>query len=161
MTYRDVDVGIASARVARLSVSGEFGFEVYVPADYLVPLHERIQAAGRAVGLCNMSTYALNSLRLEKSFGYWARDFLRDYAPTMCGLSRFMAYEMPAFVGHDGALCDRDSPPPHVLVTLEVDAGDAEASYYEPIWDGATLAGFVTSGCQRRAHARVKGESIQ
>jgi dimethylglycine dehydrogenase len=146
MTHREMDVGIAPAHVARLSVSGELGFEIYVPAVYLVPLYERIQSVGRAIGLCNMGTYALNSLRLEKSFGYWAREFSRDYTPMMCGLSRFVAYEKPAFVGRDAALRDRDTPPSRVLVTLEVDAVDTEASYYEPIWDGATLVGFVTSG---------------
>jgi dimethylglycine dehydrogenase len=32
------------------------------------------------------------------------------------------------------------------LVTLHVDATDAEASFYEPVWLGTTLAGFITSG---------------
>ena len=31
-------------------------------------------------------------------------------------------------------------------MTLRVDADDADASGYEPIWHDGTLAGFVTSG---------------
>ena len=31
-------------------------------------------------------------------------------------------------------------------MTLDVDADDADASGYEPIWSGGELVGFVTSG---------------
>jgi dimethylglycine dehydrogenase len=145
MTHRNLDVGFAQAFVARLSVTGELGFEIYVPAQYLRPLYEQICAVGRPLGLRSMGTYALNSLRLEKSFGYWSREFSRDYTPAMCGLSRFVDYDKSDFIGREAALRDRDSPPSHRLVTLEVDAVDADASFYEPIWDEATLAGFITS----------------
>ena len=33
-----------------------------------------------------------------------------------------------------------------VLVTIEIDALDADASGYEPIWQGNTRVGFITSG---------------
>jgi dimethylglycine dehydrogenase len=32
------------------------------------------------------------------------------------------------------------------LVTLEVDATDADASGYEPVWHDGTRVGFITSG---------------
>ncbi len=64
----------------------------------------------------------------------------------MSGLSRFVDYSKTQFIGRDAALIDRDRPPARRLVTLKVVASDAEASFYEPIWDGPTLAGFVTSG---------------
>ena len=146
MSHRNLDVGIAPALVARLSVTGELGFEVYVPNQYLRSLYQRICAAGRPLGLRNIGTYALNSLRLEKSYGYWSREFSRDYTPAMCGLSRFVDYGKSDFVGRDAALRDRETPPVLQLVTLEVDATDADASFYEPIWDGAGRVGFVTSG---------------
>lgn len=146
MTHRTMDAGVAPAFVARLSVTGELGYEIYVPAQFLRPLYERLWAAGRPLGLRNMGTYALDSLRLEKGFGYWSREFSRDYTPAMCGLWRFVDYEKADFIGRDAALRDRDHPPSRRLVALDVDAGDADASFYQPIWDGATLAGFVTSG---------------
>jgi dimethylglycine dehydrogenase len=146
MTHRTLDVGIAPALVARLSVTGELGFEIYVPNRYLGSLYQRLRAAGEPLGLRNIGIYALNSLRLEKSYGYWAREFSRDYTPAMCGLSRFVDYAKPDFIGRDAALRDRETPRALQLVTLEVSAADADASYYEPIWDGATRVGFVTSG---------------
>lgn len=146
MTHRRLDVGLAPALVARLSVSGELGFEVYVDNRYLRSLYRRICEAGRPLGLRNIGTYALNSLRLEKSYGYWSREFSRDYTPGMSGLSRFVDYGKSDFIGRDAALRDRDTPPALRLVTLAVSAADAEASFYEPIWDGAARVGFVTSG---------------
>jgi dimethylglycine dehydrogenase len=146
MTFRHMDVAGAPALVARLSVTGELGYEIYVPAMYLAPLYDRIRAAGAPCGLCGVGAYALNSLRLEKGYGYWSREFSRDYTPVMSGLSRFVDYEKPDFVGRDAALRDRDLPPARRLVLLEVDALDAEASFYEPVSRGEELAGFVTSG---------------
>jgi dimethylglycine dehydrogenase len=90
--------------------------------------------------------YALNSLRLEKGFGIWSREFSCDYTPRMSGLSRFVAYDKPNFIGRDAALVDRTSVPDKRLVTLAVDSPDADASGYEPIWLGEEIVGFVTSG---------------
>jgi dimethylglycine dehydrogenase len=146
MAHRTMDVGLARATVVRVSITGELGFEIYVPAQYLEGLYARVQQVGVPLGLVPMGSYALNSLRLEKSFGYWSREFSRDYTACMSGLSRFIAYDKPQFVGRDAALRERDTGVARRLVTLEVDAYDGEASFYEPLWDGETLAGFVTSG---------------
>jgi dimethylglycine dehydrogenase len=146
MSFRHLDVGGAPALVARLSVTGELGYEIYVPAMYLAPLYDRLRAAGAPLGLRSVGTYALNSLRLEKGYGYWSREYSRDYTPAMSGLSRFVDYGKPSFVGREAALRDRDRPPAKRLVLLDVDAIDAEASFYEPVSRGGEVAGFVTSG---------------
>ena len=44
-------------------------------------------------------------------------------------------------------MAERDGEgPKQLLVTLEVDADNADASGYEPIWKDGKLVGFVTSG---------------
>ena len=44
-------------------------------------------------------------------------------------------------------LQERDSgPPARRIVTLQIDAADADASRYEPVWKGERRCGFVTSG---------------
>jgi dimethylglycine dehydrogenase len=141
-----IDMEFAPAVVARLSVTGEIGYEVHVPAFYLRPLYAALRTAAGAAGVTDFGVYALNSLRLEKSFGIWSREFSRDYTPSESGLSRFVAYDKPHFVGRDAALRDRDEPPKRCLVTLEVDATDADAVGYEPIIVGHSMVGFVTSG---------------
>lgn len=146
MALRHMDVASVPAMVARLSVTGELGYEIYVPAMYLASLYDRLHEAGARFGLRNVGTYALNSLRLEKSYGYWSREFSRDYTPMMSGLARFVDYDKNSFIGREAALLERDRQPPMRLATLEVDAVDAEASFYEPISHGNRVAGFITSG---------------
>jgi dimethylglycine dehydrogenase len=111
MAVRHLEVGLAPAVVARLSVSGELGYEIYLPTSYMSSVAQRIEQVrgeldGRWVGM-----YALNSPRLEKSFGIWSREFSRDYTPHMAGLRRFIDYDKPVFVGREAALRDRDEVP--------------------------------------------------
>jgi dimethylglycine dehydrogenase len=146
MSVRLMDLAFAPAIAARLSVTGELGYEVYVPAPYLPSLVESVLQAASDVELRHVGLYALNSLRLEKSFGIWSREYSRDYTPAMAGLTRFIDYERAGFIGRSAALHDRDRRPERRLVTLCIDALDADAFGYEPIELGNRLVGFTTSG---------------
>ena len=46
--------------------------------------------AGADLGLRHFGARALNSLRLEKSFGNWAREYRPIYTPAEAGLDRFV-----------------------------------------------------------------------
>ncbi len=146
MGLQSIDLGFAPALVARLSVSGELGYEIYVPSAHLNPLLNLVTECADGLGLRHIGMYALNSLRLEKSVGIWSREFSRDYTPGMCGLDRFVAYEKPDFIGREAALREREATPGKLLVTLAVEADDADAAGYEPIWQSGRMVGFVTSG---------------
>jgi dimethylglycine dehydrogenase len=104
-------------------------------------------AAGRDLGLAEVGFYALNSLRLEKSFGIWSAEFRQSYTPAMTGLDRWIDFGKPAFNGRDAVLRARDAGKPGtILATLEIDTVDADASGFEPVWSGGKRVGFVTSG---------------
>jgi dimethylglycine dehydrogenase len=146
MSVRRMTIGLAPAIVARISLTGELGYEIYVPTRHMAALYRAIEAsrvrcAGRWVGY-----YALNSLRLEKGFGIWSREFSRDYTPRMSGLTRFIDYEKAVFVGRAAAIADRDRKPVRELVLLAIDASDADAVGGEPILLGEECVGFTTSG---------------
>jgi dimethylglycine dehydrogenase len=85
-------------------------------------------------------------MRLEKSFGSWAREFRPIYGPHEAGLDRFVDLGKPAFVGREAAVAERKRGGERKLVTLEVDARDADAIGDEPIWHEGRVAGWVTSG---------------
>jgi dimethylglycine dehydrogenase len=146
MSLRELDLAFAPAWVARLSVTGELGYEVHVPSPYLGPLLEAVLATARDMDGQLVGLYALNSLRLEKGYGIWSREYSRDYTPRMAGLDRFIDYDKPEFVGRDAALKARERDPPQRLVTIAVDAVDADATGYEPLWREEELVGFTTSG---------------
>jgi dimethylglycine dehydrogenase len=146
MAARAIDVGLTQAWVGRLSVTGELGYEINVPAAEQRVLYDALREVGRDLGLKPIGYAAVNALRLEKSFGIWSREFTWAYTPGMSGLDRFVAFEKPAFLGRDAALRERDAGAAQRLVTLEVDAGDSDGSGFEPVWDGGRRVGFVTSG---------------
>ncbi|TPI40707.1 FAD-dependent oxidoreductase [Mesorhizobium sp. B3-1-6] len=140
------DIGMARARVARLSIAGELGFEINCPTTLHSSLRETLLAAGEDLGLAEIGYYALNSLRLEKSFGIWSREFTQGYTPGQTGLDRFIAFDKGDFIGRQAALKEREVGVSRRIVTLEVDAVDADASGFEPVWSKGRRIGFVTSG---------------
>jgi dimethylglycine dehydrogenase len=146
MTGRRMTIGLSPAIIGRLSVTGEVGYEIYVPTAHLASVLKVVTSAVADVGGRWVGMYAVNSLRLEKSFGIWSREFSRDYTPRMAGLDRFVDYYKRSFLGRDAGLVDRDSVPQRRLVTLVIDTTDADATGYEPIFQRADLVGFVTSG---------------
>ena len=146
MQCREATVGNAPALIARLSLTGELTFEVYAKAIYVRQLYERIHEAGSDLGLVDFGLHALVSMRLEKSLGIWSREFSRDYTAAASRLDRFVAFEKEDFIGKAAAEKERAAPPDRVLVTFTVDADDADATGYEPIWFDDRFVGFVTSG---------------
>jgi dimethylglycine dehydrogenase len=146
MSVRRMTVALAPAIVARISVTGELGFEVYVPRRHMPALYRAIESVRVRCGARWVGYYALNSLRLEKGFGIWSREFSRDYTPRMAALDRFVAYDKPDFVGRAAALKDRLQDPERELVLLEIDAADADAAGGEPVMLEGACVGFTTSG---------------
>lgn len=146
MACRTMDIGLLRCRVGRLSVSGELGFEINCRANELITLREILLEAGAEFGIREIGYYALLSLRLEKSFGIWSAEFTQGYTPGQTGMDRWIDWEKPDFVGKQGAVAEKENGPTQRLVTLEIDAIDADASGYEPVWSGDRRIGFVTSG---------------
>ena len=137
-------------------MTGELGYEIHLPQVYLAPLYDRLMAQSDDLGVVDVGMYALLSLRIEKGFGIWTREFSRDYTALESGLSRFIAYDRPGFVGRDAALRERNTTPARRLVLLEVAATDADAGFYEPIWQADKLVGFITSS----AYGHTCGRSL-
>lgn len=141
------DVGMLRVKVGRLSVSGELGFEIHCSATEHGTLRETLLEAGADLGMREIGFNALLSLRLEKSFGIWSAEFTQAYTPGQTGMDRWIAWDKGDFVGRAAALAERDSNAPHQrVVTLEIDAVDADASGFEPVWQNGNRVGFVTSG---------------
>ena len=70
-------------------------------------LYEALIAAGDDLGLTHFGARALHSLRLEKSFGTWAREYRPIYTPAEAGLDRFVAIDKGDFIGRAAVLRDR------------------------------------------------------
>ncbi|HLI14307.1 MAG TPA: FAD-dependent oxidoreductase [Alphaproteobacteria bacterium] len=146
LSFRDMELGMIPAKVGRISFTGELGYELWVGADYQLALYDLLLEAGRDLGLRHFGSRALNALRLEKSFGTWAREFRPIYGPFEAGLSRFVDFRKNDFIGRDAALREKERGPQRRLITLAMGADSADAIGDEPIWHGGKAVGWVTSG---------------
>ena len=146
MTARDMDVGMAPCRVMRVSFTGDLGYELHVPAEYQVHLYETLMKAGADMGLTLVGGRALDSLRLEKSYGRWGMEFTADTTPFEAGLDRFVKLDKGDFIGRDGLVARHNQGLRWKLVTMTVDADDADCWSNEPVLLNGEVAGVVSSG---------------
>ena len=146
MAFDEFDIGMVPARVGRVSFTGDLGYEMWVRPEYLCALYDTLMAAGQDLGLKPFGGRALNSLRLEKNYGSWAREYRPIYTPWEAGLERFVSLQKGEFIGCEATASARDAGPNYRLVSLVVETTDADAIGDEPIWKGDEVVGWVTSG---------------
>jgi dimethylglycine dehydrogenase len=139
-------VGYAPSIVTRAGFTGELGYEIWTTPDYFASLFDDLREAGQGRGLTLFGGRALSSLRLEKNYGSFNKDFRPDYTPGETGLDRFVDFSKPDFIGREAALAERDSGPQRRFVVMEVDAQDADVVGYESIMQDGKAVGYVTSG---------------
>ena len=146
MSFGRRDVGMIPTLMGRVSFTGDMGYELWVTSDYQRALYDLLTAAGKPHGLKVIGGRALNSMRLEKGFGTWAREFRPIYGPYDAGLGRFVDLKKPDFIGRAAAEAEKASGGVRRLITLEIDASDADAIGDEPIFHAGKVVGWVTSG---------------
>ncbi|MFD1511238.1 GcvT family protein [Lacimonas salitolerans] len=147
MDVRQITVGMVDCLVQRVSYTGDLGFELYCDPMAQRALWQTLWQAGQPHGMRPFGMRAMMSLRLDKLFGSWAREFSPDYTAAETGMDRFIQWTKPAdFIGRDAAQAERDAGPARRLLHFTVDATDADVVAYEPIWLDDAVVGFCTSG---------------
>ena len=148
LDFRSIDLGMIPARVGRISYTGELGYELWVAPEYQQALFDRLMAAGAAHGIRPFGQRALLSLRLEKSYGTWFREYRPIYTPLEAGIGGYIRLDHE-FVGRAAFEAESARGPERRLVTLvvEPDPDDpADVIGDEPIWHDGNVVGWVTSG---------------
>jgi dimethylglycine dehydrogenase len=147
MGIKRLPIGMASALVGRVSYTGDLGFEIWCEPSYQVHVFEALMKAGDPHQICLFGSRALNSLRLEKAYGSWAREYRPIYSPLEAGLARFVALGKAAdFIGKAAAQREQQSGGKLRLRCFVVDADNADVIGDEPIWHRGAVRGWVTSG---------------
>jgi dimethylglycine dehydrogenase len=153
---RETAVGFAPAILTRAGFTGELGYEIWTTPDYFASLYDDLWDAGRELGLVHFGGRALSSLRLEKAYGSFNKDFRPDYTPGETGLDRFVDFTKPDFTGRAAALAERAAGAQRRFVVMEVADADAEVVGYESIMKDGAAVGYVTSG----AYGHCVGKSL-
>ncbi|MBM3584011.1 MAG: FAD-dependent oxidoreductase [Alphaproteobacteria bacterium] len=121
---RTLTLGSARALAARIGYVGERGYEIYVPVEVALHLHDALCAAGAPFGIADAGYRAIESLRLEKGYLYWSAELSPDVNPYEAGLGFCVALDKGEFVGRAALARLRAEGPRRVLCsfTLEPDA---------------------------------------
>ncbi|HWH82702.1 MAG TPA: FAD-dependent oxidoreductase [Burkholderiaceae bacterium] len=143
---REIDVGFARVRAARMSYVGGPGAEFYVPIETARHVYLTLQKAGADLGLVDAGYFALDALRIEAGRRAWGAEIGPDTTPLEAGLMRGVRLDKPTpFIGQTALQRAAGEPPRARLVTVVLDDPQAWA------WGGETLrvdgeaAGELTS----------------
>ena len=144
---RRLTIGMADCVVQRVSYTGDLGYEIYCDLTSQRHLWHVLSATGEEFGMRPFGMRAMMSLRLDRFFGSWHREYSHDYTAAETGLDRFIAFNKNGdFIGREAAEKVRGTGPARQLCMFEVDAGDADVVAWEPLWINDAVVGYCTSG---------------
>ena len=146
MAIREMEIGLSSALVGRITFTGDLGYELWMPPDHQLAVYDALVEAGEGLGLRHFGARALNSLRLEKGFGSFTREYTPDYSPLEAGLARFVDMRKNDFIGREALVEERRTGPKRRRVIFRVDADGTDALANEPVLCDGETVGWVTSG---------------
>jgi len=132
---KEIDLGHARVRAARMSYVGGPGWELYVPIEMSRHVFLALHEAGADLGLRDAGYHALDALRIEAGRRAWGAELGPDETPFEAGLLAGLKLDKGCdFVGRDALLAARGQPLRKKLVTVVL---DDPAAY---VWGGETLS---------------------
>lgn len=141
-----VDVKGVRVLAMRVAFTGDLGYELHVPIEHLAHVYDALCAAGEAFQLRDFGMRAMGCLRLEKSYRRLGSDLTAETSPLEAGMQAFVDLDAPGFIGYEALCRQRDAGIMRTLVTLRVDAGNADAMGNEPVSCDGRVVGYVSSG---------------
>ena len=147
MTAKRINLLGLSVIAVRVSFTGDLGWELYCDTVDQVELYNSLVKIAKELNGGPIGSRALMSLRIEKGYGSWSREYSPEYWPQEVGLSKLIKLDKD-FLNKEAYIKIKDKKPREMLRIIEVvDAKIADATGGEPIFsvDGAPI-GRVTSG---------------
>ncbi|MEL6508377.1 MAG: FAD-dependent oxidoreductase [Pseudomonadota bacterium] len=131
----------------RVSFTGDLGWELHCAVEDQARLYEALLEAGREVGAGPVGSRALMSLRIEKGYGSWSREYSPEYWPQEVGLAPLIKMEKEFLNKGAYEALSKETAREQLSMVEVLDVNGADASGGEPIFlpDG-TPVGRVSSG---------------
>ncbi len=150
MRNRVIEIDGYQAILLRVSFTGDLGYEIYVSEENQLQLYQSILAKGEQYAIRPVGSRALGSMRIEKGYGSWGREYSPEWSPVESGLAALVKTDKPEFLGRDAYMKIKHLPPRQRLCcfTIESAAGREGAD----AWGGETISrsgryvGRITSG---------------
>ncbi len=146
LSAKEIQICYTRVLAMRINYVGELGWEIHVPVENMLPVYDAVWAAGEEYGISDFGIYALDSLRLEKAYTAWKSDLSNECTLLECSLDRFLDLNKGDFLGRTALQSEQESGPRKQLVSLLVDADDADALPGSPVFCNSKCVGGVSSG---------------
>ena len=148
---REIEIGYARVRASRMTYVGELGWELYIPAEQLLDVYERLLEAGAGFGLRHAGYHAMAACRVEKGYRHWSHDIGDEDTPLEAGLGFTVAWDKPGgFQGRAALLAQRVLGPlrKRLVQLMLVDTSASAPLLYheEPILREGEILGSIKSG---------------
>ena len=142
---KEIDLGHARVRAARMAYVGGPGWELYVPVEMTRHVYLTLMQAGAELGVRDAGYYALDALRIEAGRRSWGAELGPDETPFEAGLAYAVSLDKPAFIGREALLAARAQPLRKKLVTLVFDDPAVYAWGGETVSIGGDAVGEISS----------------
>ncbi|APG49059.1 GcvT family protein [Phaeobacter porticola] len=145
-----IDLAGIEVLALRVSFTGDLGWELHCKTADQSRLYAALLEAGKPFAAGPVGSRALMSLRVEKGYGSWSREYSPEYWPQEVGLDRLCNMQKD-FLNKDAVKNVLEHPAREQLVLLhlneaETEASCADATGGEPIFKDGKGIGRVTSG---------------
>ena len=130
---REIDLGHARVRAARMAYVGGLGYELYVPVEMTRHVYLALMHAGQDLGLRDAGYYALDALRIEAGRRAWGAELGPDETPFEAGLEFAVKLDKPGFIGREALLAARGQPLRKKLMAFVV----SDPAHY--LWGGESI----------------------
>jgi 4-methylaminobutanoate oxidase (formaldehyde-forming) len=145
-TAREIEIGYARVRAARITYVGELGWELTMPTEFARGVFDALVAAGGPFGLTLAGLHALDSCRIEKAYRHWGHDIGDEDSPLEAGLMFAVRLDKRGgFIGRDALLRRREAGVKRRLVQFLLRDPEPLLYHDEPIWVDGRLRGRTTS----------------
>jgi heterotetrameric sarcosine oxidase gamma subunit len=158
-TAKTIQVGSAPALAIRASYVGELGWELYVPTEFAVHVHDAVVEAGEDLGLRHAGYHALDSLRIEKGFVNVGHDVGPTDDPFSAGLGHVVKLTK-AFLGADALRAREPSPPSSRLVSVKLEDPDPMLFHGESVIVDGRVVGTVMSAAYAHTIGAAAGLAV-
>ena len=107
---------IGDVIISRTGYTGEDGFEIYASPEYIQECWDKLIDAG--VQACGLG--CRDTLRFEVGLPLYGDELSEEITPVMAGLSMFVKFDKPEFVGREALLKQKTDGPAKKLVGIEL-----------------------------------------
>ena len=141
--------GITDILVSRTGYTGEDGFELYLAADKVAELWDKLLEAGKEDGLKPCGLGARDTLRLEARLALYGQELSKDITPLEAGIGFAVKTTKEAdFIGKEALAKQKEEGIKRKIVGIVITGRGIPRTGYKVFSAGDEEIGVVTSGTQ-------------